>query len=166
MPRTELERLQVARVRACVARLKASGAEFYRQRLADVSPDDPGAIEALARLPFTAKNDLREPYPFGLFAVPSRDIVRIHASSGSTGKPTVVAYTRADLELWANVLARGLVAGGLTSGDVFQNALGYGLFTGGLCLHHSASLLGAAGAPDSVGHPPRQGLPMRDFAVH
>src|SRR5207247_682417 len=112
MPRDALERLQVARVRSCVARLQASGAEFYRRRLADVSPDDLGSIEDLARLPFTTKNDLREQYPFGLLAAPSGEIVRIHASSGSTGKPTVVAYTRADLALWANVLARGLVAGG------------------------------------------------------
>src|SRR2546428_4927403 len=146
----------MARVRTCVARLQASGAEFYRRRLAGVSPDELRSIEDLARLPFTTKNDLREHYPFGLFAVPSRDIVRIHASSGSTGKPTVVAYTRADLALWANVLARGLVAGGGTSADVFQNTYGYGLFTGGLGFHDAARLVGAAGRPRSSGHTPRQ----------
>jgi len=165
MPRPELERLQMARVRACVARLKASGGEFYRQRLAEVSPDGLGAIEDLARLPFTTKSDLREHYPFGLFAVPLGDVARIHASSGSTGKPTVVAYTRADLELWANVLARGLVAGGLTGADVFQNAYGYGLFTGGLGFHDAASLVGAAVVPISVGNTPRQVMLMRDFGV-
>src|SRR5439155_239628 len=141
------------------------GAEFYRRRLAGVSPDDVGAIEDLARLPFTTKNDLREQYPFGLLAAPSGEIVRIHASSGSTGKPTVVAYTRADLALWANVLARGLVAGGLTSADVFQNAYGYGLFTGGLGFHDAASLVGAAVVPTSSGNTPRQVMLMRDFGV-
>jgi len=165
MPRDELERLQMARVRACVARLKASGTEFYRRRLADVSEDGLRSMEDLARLPFTTKSDLRENYPFGLFAVPSHEIVRIHASSGSTGKPTVVAYTRADLALWANVLARGLVAGGLTSGDVFQNAYGYGLFTGGLGFHDAASLVGAAVVPTSSGNTPRQLMLMRDFGV-
>ncbi len=165
MPRDELERLQMARVRTCVARLQASGAEFYRRRLAGVSPDDLRSIEDLTRLPFTTKNDLREQYPFGLLAAPSCEIVRIHASSGSTGKPTVVAYTRADLALWANVLARGLVAGGLTSADVFQNAYGYGLFTGGLGFHDAASLVGAAVVPTSSGNTPRQVMLMRDFGV-
>ena len=165
MPRDELERLQMARVRTCVARLQASGAEFYRRRLAGVSPDDLRSIEDLTRLPFTTKNDLREQYPFGLLAAPSREIVRIHASSGSTGKPTVVAYTRADLALWANVLARGLVAGGLTSADVFQNSYGYGLFTGGLGFHDAASLVGAAVVPTSSGNTPRQVMLMRDFGV-
>ena len=99
IPRGELERLQMARVRVCVARLQALESEFYRQRLAGVRPEDLRTIEDLVRLPFTTKKDLREHYPFGLFAVPSREIVRIHASSGSTGKPTVVAYTRADLAL-------------------------------------------------------------------
>ena len=165
MPRDELERLQMARVRSCVARLLASGAAFYRQRLGPIAPDDLRSIEDLARLPFTTKNDLREQYPFGLLAAPSREIVRIHASSGSTGKPTVVAYTRADLALWANVLARGLVAGGLTSADVFQNAYGYGLFTGGLGFHDAASLVGAAVVPTSSGNTPRQVMLMRDFGV-
>jgi phenylacetate-CoA ligase len=165
MPRHELERLQVARARACVARLKASGAEFYRGRLAGVSPDDLRSMDDLARLPLTTKDDLREHYPFGLLAVPSRDLVRIHASSGTTGKPTVVAYTRADLGVWATVLARGLVAGGLTSADVFQNAYGYGLFTGGLGFHDAASLVGAAVVPTSSGNTPRQVMLLRDFAV-
>jgi len=165
MPRGDLERLKMARVRACVARLKASDAEFYRRRLADVRPDGLRSIEDLARLPFTTKTDIREHYPFGLFAVPSREIVRIHASSGSTGKPTVVAYTRADLVLWSNVLARGLVAGGLTSADVFQNAYGYGLFTGGLGFHDAASLIGAAVVPSSSGNTARQVMLMRDFGV-
>src|SRR5207249_9906094 len=122
MPRDELERLQMARVRTCVARLQASGAEFYRRRLAGVSPDDLRSIEDLTRLPFTTKNDLREQYPFGLLAAPSREIVRMHASSGSTGKPTVGAYTRAGLGRWAKVRARGLVGGGLTRAGVFERS--------------------------------------------
>ena len=165
MPRADLERLQLARVRACLERLAASGVEFYRERLAGVVPDRLRSIDDLARLPFTTKDDLRERYPFGLLAVPSRDVVRIHASSGSTGKPTVVAYTRADLELWANLLARGLVAGGLTSADVFQNAYAYGLFTGGMGFHDAASLVGAAVVPISSGNTPRQVMLMRDFGV-
>ncbi len=165
MPRHELERLQLARVRDCIARLRACEAPFYRRWLADVRPDDLDSMDDLARLPFTTKHDLREHYPFGLFAVPARDIVRIHASSGSTGKPTVVAYTRADLALWANVLARGLVAGGLTPADVFQNAFGYGLFTGGLGFHDAASLVGAAVVPTSSGNTARQVMLMRDFGV-
>ena len=154
----------MARVRACVERLQASESAFHR-RLAGGVPASLRSVDDLARLPFTTKADLREHYPFGLFAVPSREIVRIHASSGSTGKPTVVAYTRADLELWANLLARGLVAGGLTRDDVFQNALGYGLFTGGLGFHDAASLVGAAVVPTSSGNTSRQVMLMRDFGV-
>ena len=164
LPRDELERLQMARVRTCVERLQAAEPAFYR-RLAGIAPATLRSADDLARLPFTTKSDLRDHYPFGLFAVPSREIVRIHASSGSTGKPTVVAYTRADLELWWNLLARGLVAGGLTRDDVFQNAFGYGLFTGGLGFHDAASLVGAAVVPASSGNTSRQVMLMRDFGV-
>src|SRR2546430_16732291 len=118
-------------------------------------------MERRSALQFTTKIYRRDQYPCGLLAAPSCEFARIHASSGSTGKPTVVAYTRADLELWANVLARGLVAGGLTSSDVFQNALGYGLFTGGLGFHDAASPVGAAGVPVSVGENPRHVLVSR-----
>ncbi|HYU18200.1 MAG TPA: phenylacetate--CoA ligase [Chloroflexota bacterium] len=165
LPRPDLERLQVARVRACLERLQASGIDLYRERLADVRPEQIRAVSDLAGLPFTVKDDLRQRYPFGLFAAPLRDIVRIHASSGSTGKPTVVAYARADLELWANVLARGLVAGSLGADDVFQNAYGYGLFTGGLGFHDAASLLGVAVVPTAAGNTQRQVMLMRDFGV-
>jgi phenylacetate-CoA ligase len=165
MPRADLERLQLARVRTCLQRLATSSVPFYRERFGGVVQDRLRSIHDLGRLPFTTKNDLRDHYPFGMLAVPMRDVVRIHASSGSTGKPTVVAYTRADLDLWANLLARGLVAGGVGTTDVFQNAYGYGLFTGGLGFHDAASLLGAAVVPTASGNTPRQVMLMRDFGV-
>jgi phenylacetate-CoA ligase len=165
MPRADLERLQLARVRACLERLATSNVPLYRERFAGVVPDRLRSIHDLAHLPFTTKKDLRDHYPFGMLAVPLRDVVRIHASSGSTGKPTVVAYTRADLDLWANLLARGLIAGGVGTMDVFQNAYGYGLFTGGLGFHDAASLVGAAVLPTSSGNTPRQVMLMRDFGV-
>ena len=132
MPRQDLEQLQRSRVRSCLERLQASDLPCYRERLDRIDPEEIRSMEDLERLPFTVKDDLREHYPFGLLLVPQNEIVRIHASSGSTGKPTVVAYTRSDLELWANVLARGLVAGGLSDEDTIQNAYGHVLFKGGL----------------------------------
>lgn len=164
LPRPELEALQLARVRACLERLQQSGAPFY-QRLSGI---DPAAIRThhdLARLPFTTKSDLRDTYPFGMFAVPQREVVRVHASSGTTGKPTVVGYTRNDLNLWADVLARGLVAGGVTEDDVFQNSAGYGLFTGGLGMHDAVQRVGAMVVPTSSGNTARQVMLMRDFGV-
>jgi phenylacetate-CoA ligase len=165
MPRAELERLQLTRVRACVERLKASDVPFYRQRLDGIEPDQIRTLDDLARLPFTTKSDLRDQYPYGLFAVPRRQIVRIHASSGTTGKPTVVGYTRDDLDMWADVLARGLVAGTVTDEDVFQNAAGYGLFTGGLGFHDAATRVGALVVPSSAGNTSRQVLLLRDLGV-
>jgi phenylacetate-CoA ligase len=161
----ERERLQLARIRDCVARLQASGNAFYAARLAGVRPDDLRTLADLTRLPFTTKHDLRDQYPFGLIVAPSRDVVRVHASSGSTGKPTVVAYTAADLDLWARLMARGLVAGGMTADDVFQNAYGHGLFTGGLGFHQGATLVGAAVVPTGAGNTARQVMLMRDFGV-
>src|ERR687893_2623449 len=164
-PRGDLEQLQATRVRSCLERLKASRIERYRQRFSDVEPDEFRSPDSLRNLPFTVKDDLREHYPFGLFLVPPGEVVRIHASTGSTGKPTVVGYTRSDLELWADVLARGLVAGGLTGNDVFQNAYGHGLFTGGLGFHDAASRVGAAVVPTSAGNTSQQVMLMRDFGV-
>jgi len=164
MQRADLERLQVARVRACVERLKATDVAFYR-RLDSIDPDQIRSLDDLARLPFTTKSDLRDQYPYGLFAVPRRQMVRLHASSGTTGKPTVVGYTRADLELWADVLARGLVAGTVTDDDVFQNSAGYGLFTGGLGFHDAATRIGALVVPTSAGNTSRQVMLLRDLGV-
>ncbi len=165
MPREELKQLQVSRVRSCVERLQASEIRYYKERLAGVDPGQINSPDDLSRLPFTVKDDLREHYPFGMFLAPLSEIVRIHASTGSTGKPTVVGYTRSDLELWADVLAHGLVAGGVTRDDVFQNAYGHGLFTGGLGFHDAASRVGATVVPTSAGNTSQQVMLMRDFGV-
>ena len=164
LPRPELEALQLARVRACVERLQRSGNPFYR-RLDGIDAASLRSHDDLARLPFTVKTDLRVQYPFGMLVAPRREIVRVHASSGTTGRPTVVAYTRADLDLWADVLARGLVAGGVTEDDVLQNAAGYGLFTGGLGFHDAATRIGAMVVPTSSGNTARQVMLLRDFGV-
>jgi phenylacetate-CoA ligase len=165
MPREQLEQLQVSRVRSCVERLQASEIRYYKERLADVDPGQINSPDDFSRLPFTVKEDLREHYPFGMFLAPLSEIVRIHASTGSTGKPTVVGYTRSDLKLWAEVLARGLAAGGVTRDDVFQNAYGHGLFTGGLGFHDAASRVGATVVPTSAGNTSQQVMLMRDFGV-
>jgi len=164
LPRPELEALQLARVRACVERLQRSDIPFYR-RLDGIDPAALRSHDDLARLPFTDKDDLRDQYPFGMLVAPRRDVVRVHASSGTTGRPTVVAYTRADLELWADVLARGLTAAGVTEDDVVQNATGYGLFTGGLGFHDAATRIGAMVVPTSSGNTARQVMLLRDFGV-
>jgi phenylacetate-CoA ligase len=164
MPRQQREQVQMARVRACVERLQRSDIPFYR-RLDGIEAKSLKTPDDLARLPFTVKADLRDQYPFGMVAVPRRGVVRVHASSGTTGKPTVVAYTRADLDLWADVMARGLVAGGVTEEDTLQNSAGYGLFTGGLGVHDGATRIGAAVVPASSGNTTRQVMLIRDFGV-
>ena len=163
-PRAELEALQLARLRTQVARV-GERVPFYRERLrqAGVGPADLRSLADLRRLPFTVKDDFRATYPFGLLAVPIEDVVRIHASSGTTGKPTVVAYTRHDLEVWSEVMARTLRAGGVSRRDVVHNAYGYGLFTGGLGLHYGAERLGAAVIPISGGFTDRQLTALRDL---
>jgi phenylacetate-CoA ligase len=165
MPREQLEQLQVSRVRSCVERLQASEIRYYKERLADVDSGQINSPDDFSRLPFAVKEDLREHYPFGMFLAPLSEIVRIHASTGSTGKPTVVGYTRSDLKLWADVLARGLAAGEVTRDDVFQNAYGHGLFTGGLGFHDAASRVGATVVPTSAGNTSQQVMLMRDFGV-
>src|SRR4030095_8468992 len=155
MPRQQREQVQMARVRACVERLQRSDIPFYR-RLDGIEAKSLKTPDDLARLPFTVKADLRDQDPFGMVAVPRREVVRVHASSGTTGKPTVVAYTRADLDLWADVMARGLVAGGVAEEDTLQNSAGYGLFTGGLGVHDGATRIGAAVVPASSGNTTRQ----------
>jgi len=122
-------------------------------------------LEDIADLPFAEKTDLRDSYPFGLFASPMKDIVRLHASSGTTGKPIVVAYTQSDLDVWTNVVTRSLAACGLHEGDIIQNAYGYGLFTGGLGAHYGAEALGATVIPISGGNTQRQLMVMKDFGV-
>jgi phenylacetate-CoA ligase len=163
-PRAELEALQLARLRTQVARV-CERVPFYRERLrqAGVGPADLRSLADLRRLPFTVKDDFRVTYPFRLLAVPIEDVVRIHASSGTTGKPTVVAYTRHDLDVWSEVMARTLRAGSVWRRDVVHNAYGYGLFTGGLGVHYGAERLGAAVIPISGGFTDRQLTALRDL---
>ncbi len=164
MPRAELQALQLHRLQELVARVYAK-VPYYCQKMkkAGVAPEDIKELSDIKRLPFTTKEDLRKNYPFGLFTVPMDDIVRVHASSGTTGKPTVVGYTRADIKLWAGLMARTLSAAGATSKDIIQNAYGYGLFTGGLGAHYGAEELGAAVVPVSGGQTKRQITLLRDF---
>jgi phenylacetate-CoA ligase len=165
MPRERLLQLQLDRLRATTARILARVPPLARRlRAAGVkAASDIGALDDLARLPFTVKADLRDHYPFGLLAVPRREVVRVHASSGTRGKPTVVAYTRADLAMWAEVMARTFALGGARPGMVVHNAYGYGLFTGGLGFHYGAELMGCTVVPISGGMTGRQVTILRDL---
>ena len=167
MPRPEIEKLQSERLQQLVGRVYER-VPFYRQQLdtAGLKPDDIKSVKDLPRLPFTRKGDLRNNYPFGLFAVPLAEVLRVHASSGTTGKPTVVGYTRNDLQMWAEVCARCLALSGAQPGEMFQNAYGYGLFTGGLGMHYGAEYLGLTVIPVSGGNTARQILLMQDFGPH
>lgn len=164
--RDELEALQLKRLQGLVKRVWEQ-VPFYRKRLegAGVGPEDIRSLDDLQRIPFTTKADLRDNYPFGLFAVPMDEIIRIHASSGTTGKPTVVGYTRNDIETWAEVMARTLVSAGAHRGDIIQVAYGYGLFTGGLGAHYGAEKIGAAVVPVSTGNTKRQITLLQDFGT-
>jgi phenylacetate-CoA ligase len=164
MAPAELRALQSRRL-AEVVNLVYQRVPHYRKKLdaAGVRPGDVRGLDDITKLPFTTKDDLRETYPFGMFAVPMEDIVRIHASSGTTGKQTVVGYTRKDVATWAEVMARTLAAGGTHRGDVVQNSYGYGLFTGGLGAHYGAELIGASVIPTSGGQTRRQVQIMHDF---
>ena len=166
MPRAELAALQSVRVREVLERAYANVRQ-YRQKFdaAGVKPADFKRLEDLARLPFTLKADLRDTYPFGMFAVPPGDLRRIHASSGTTGKPTVVGYTRGDLDCWADLMARSLACAGARPGDIVHNAYGYGLFTGGLGAHYGAERLGCAVVPVSGGGTERQVTLLTDFGA-
>ncbi len=166
LPIAQLRLLQVTRLRAVVARAYEH-VELFRSRMDErkLTPDDVQSLEDLAKLPFTVKTDLRDTYPFGLFASPMTDVVRLHASSGTTGKPIVVAYTEEDVQVWRQAMVRTLVACGCHAGDVVQNAYGYGLFTGGLGAHYGAESLGATVIPISGGNTDRQIMVMRDFGA-
>jgi phenylacetate-CoA ligase len=166
LPREALEAIQLRRLRQTIERVYAT-VPFYRQQFdkAGVKPEDIKSLDDLRRLPFTTKQDLRDNYPFGLFAVPMENVVRIHASSGTTGKPTVVGYTARDIQTWAELMARALSAAGATRGDIIHNAYGYGLFTGGLGVHYGAEKLGASVIPISGGNTKRQIMIMKDFGA-
>ena len=164
MAPAELRQLQSQRLRDLVARVYDK-VPHYHQKLdaAGVRPETIQGLDDLVRLPFTGKDDLRETYPFGMFAVPMEEVVRIHASSGTTGKSTVVGYTRGDIGTWAEVMARTLAAGGTHRGDFVQNSYGYGLFTGGLGAHYGAERIGASVIPTSGGQTRRQLQVLQDF---
>jgi phenylacetate-CoA ligase len=164
LPRQALEALQLKRLRQTLDRVYAN-VPFYRGVLdrAGISPGDVKGLDDLQKLPFTYKQDMRDSYPYGLFAAPMEEIVRIHASSGTTGKPTVVGYTRKDIEVWAELMARSFVAAGVHKGDIIHNAYGYGLFTGGRGAHYGAEMLGASVIPMSGGNTKRQIMIMQDF---
>uniref|UniRef100_UPI00286F12C4 phenylacetate--CoA ligase family protein n=1 Tax=Desulfobulbus sp. TaxID=895 RepID=UPI00286F12C4 len=164
LPRSGLEAIQLRRLQALVHRVYAQ-VEPYRAKMdaAGVKPDDIRSLADLRKLPYTTKDDLRDNYPFGLFATPMEDVIRVHASSGTTGKSTVVGYTQPDIELWAQVMARCLTMAGVTKGDMVHNAYGYGLFTGGLGAHYGIERLGATVIPVSGGMTPRQVQLIQDF---
>lgn len=166
MERSRLEALQLERLRDTLERVYAS-VPLYKRKFDDagVKPSDVRSLDDLRRLPFTVKDDLRAAYPYGMFAVPLRDIVRVHASSGTTGQVTVVGYTKGDIDRWADLMARTLVCAGATPDDIIQVSYGYGLFTGGLGVHYGSERLGATTIPISGGNTKRQVQVLKDFGV-
>lgn len=166
MSRDEMINLQSARLKKLVDYVYHN-VEFYRKKMQKLGmlPSDIKGIEDITKLPFTTKDDLRDNYPFGLFAVPNSQIVRIHASSGTTGKATVVGYTRRDLDVWAECVARCMTMAGVTKNDVVQVAYGYGLFTGGLGAHGGAEKIGATVVPMSTGNSKKLTTMMVDFGA-
>ncbi len=166
MSRDEMNHLQGTRLVKLVDRVYHN-VEFYRKKMQEIGlePGDIRTAEDISRLPYTTKNDLRDNYPFGLFAVPMTEIVRVHASSGTTGKATVVGYTRRDIEVWAECVARAFSQAGVTKTDIIQVAYGYGLFTGGLGAHYGAEHLGATVVPMSTGNTKKLIDMMQDFGA-
>ncbi len=164
MSREDLEQLQLERLESTLNRVHMN-VPFYRKKFDEMNIDTDAirSLKDLNRLPFTTKDDLRDNYPYGMFAVPLRDVVRVHASSGTTGMSTVVGYTKNDIKTWSNLVARVLTAGGVTKDDVVQIAFGYSLFTGGFGLHYGAERLGASVIPISSGNTSRQIKIMQDF---
>jgi len=162
----QLREVQLRRLRT-VVELAYNSVELFRRRMDErgLTPSDVRDLPDVVKLPFTTKSDLRDTYPFGLFAKPMNDIVRLHASSGTTGKPIVVAYTKQDIEVWSSVMVRAFAGCGLHAGDILQNAYGYGLFTGGLGVHYGGEALGMTVIPVSGGNTERQIMVMKDFGV-
>lgn len=164
LPRSEIEKIQSGRLIETVNRVYEK-VPYYKNKMdaAGVSPEDIKTLADIKKLPFTTKQDLRDTYPFGLFAVPEKDLVRIHASSGTTGKPTVVGYTARDLKMWTECVSRIAVMGGASKDDVAQICFGYGMFTGALGLHYGLENIGAAIVPSSTGNSEKQIMFMKDF---
>jgi phenylacetate-CoA ligase len=164
MAREDLEQLQLERLQSTLYRV-GTNVPFYKKKFEQMkfNYDDIRSLDDLRRLPFTEKQDLRDNYPYGLFAVPLRDVVRVHSSSGTSGQATVVGYSRNDIKTWSNLVARVITAAGVTKNDVIQIAFGYGLFTGGFGLHYGAELIGTSVIPISAGNTKRQIQIMQDF---
>jgi phenylacetate-CoA ligase len=164
MPTNELKELQGKKL-GVLAKFVYENVEFYKKKFDEIGlkPDDIKSAEDITKLPLTYKDDLRDHYPFKMLAVPMDDIIRVHASSGTTGKPTVVSYTRKDIDDWTELMARTVMAPGITHKDIIQNAYGYGLFTGGLGFHYGAEKVGATVIPISGGNTDRQLMIMQDF---
>ena len=166
MARIQLAALQLDRLKKTLERAYANVPHFRNAfDAARVTPDSAKSLDDLRRFPFTLKTDLRDNYPFGMFAVPREQIIRVHASSGTTGRPTVVGYTHGDLDLWSNLMARSLACAGARPGDIVHNAYGYGLFTGGLGAHYGAERLGCTVIPVSGGSTERQVTLLQDFGA-
>ncbi|MEN2994999.1 MAG: phenylacetate--CoA ligase [Thermodesulfovibrio sp.] len=166
MPEENLRALQLERLKQTVKRAYEK-VPYYRKKFeeAGITPDDIKTLEDIVKIPFTSKADLREVYPFGMFASPLDEIIEIHMSSGTTGKPVVAGYTRHDIEVWSEVMARCLTMAGATKDDIVQNCYGYGLFTGGFGVHYGAQKIGAMVVPASAGNTRRQIEIMRDFGT-
>ena len=166
LSRKEIEDIQLARLKETVARVYEK-VPYYRQKMIDagVKPSDIKTLKDLRLLPFVTKQDMRDTYPFGLFAVPKEELLRIHASSGTTGKPTVVGYTKKDLEVWTECVSRIACMGGATKKDVAQICFGYGMFTGALGLHYGLENIGATIVPSSTGNSEKQIMYMKDFGT-
>ena len=166
LPRAEIEKIQLSRLKETVRRNWERVAP-YRKKMEDagITPDDIRTLADLAKLPFVTKADLRDNYPFGLFAVPKEELLRVHASSGTTGKPTVVGYTKRDMEMWTECVARIACAGGATPNDMAQICFGYGMFTGALGLHYGLERVGATIIPSSTGNSEKQIMYMKDFGT-
>ncbi len=164
LPRAEIEALQLERLQETVKRVYER-IPYYRKKMEEkgVTPEDIKTLADVAKLPFTTKQDMRDTYPFGLFAVPMDELVRIHASSGTTGKPTVVGYTRADMDMWTECVSRIACMGGATHKDIAQICFGYGMFTGALGLHYGLENIGATIVPSSKGNSEKQLMYMQDF---
>ena len=161
----KLKALQLKRLKQTIR--QSQKVEFYKKRLAEnnIRPEDIKTLDDIQKIPFTRKQDLRDGYPFGFLAVPLKKVVRIHTTSGTTGKPTVVGYTRKDLDTWADLIARNMTMVGITDDDVFQNMVNYGMFTGGLGFHYGAEKIGMTVIPSATGNTKRQIETMKDFGV-
>jgi phenylacetate-CoA ligase len=167
MSRQSITALQTARLKQTLKNAYANVGCYRRKfEATGVRPDDFESIADITRFPFTLKSDLRDNYPFGMFAVPRDNLLRLHASSGTTGKPTVVGYSKGDLDLWSNLMARSLACAGAVPGDIVHNAYGYGLFTGGLGAHYGAERLGCTVVPVSGGATERQVTLLEDFGAN